>query len=204
MRTQVQHFNVLSYWLTSCVNLPVPAPSLCTDSPPSRSDSLSLTAPHAAPILTESTTSTITTTLTLIKRPNAAEIHLICLPCMIFAVLVFSSSAFSSFCLWNGETSTSLWANHLHSNIPVPWANWRIITGSREQERFVNKMLLLMRPVSRCPRGKHATVQKINKSTVTSETGTSLIKCAKILHVCQVSVKHLIALFQQTFLWLFF
>lgn len=77
-----------------------------------------------------------TTTSTQTNRANAGET--MSWPCIVLDVLLLSSSAISSFCLWNGETAAWLRANDLHSNILVPWAKQRIITGPREQGRFVD------------------------------------------------------------------
>lgn len=134
----------------TCVNLPVSAglsaPSLCTGSPLSWCDSLSSTVPPSAPTLIKSRrSSTVITIMKLSKNRmsiKAVGMHHICLPCMVFAVLLFSSSATSSLSLWNGETSAWLRANHLQSHILLPWANRAIMNGCRKNANSVEEITL--------------------------------------------------------------
>lgn len=75
-------------------------------------------------------------------RIKVADIQQICLPCIVFAAFLFSSSAVSSFSLWNGEASAWPRANHSNSSILEPWANQGIMTGSRKHARFLDEILL--------------------------------------------------------------
>lgn len=155
--------HVLSYFqpLTACINLPVSALSLCTDSRPSGSGSLSLTAPHSAPTLTENIkTIILTDKFTDFCNEHKGSwdtsdrftLHRLCRP----PVLLLGYLELLSL----ERRNISLATNHSHSNILVPWANRRIMTGPRKHARFVDKMPLLTRPLSRCPRAKHITVKQ--------------------------------------------
>lgn len=155
--------HVLSYFqpLTACINLPVSALSLCTDSRPSGSGSLSLTAPHSAPTLTENIkTIILTDKFTDFCNEHKGSwdtsdrftLHRLCRP----PVLLLGYLELLSL----ERRNISLATNHSHSNILVPWANRRIMTGPRKHAKFVDKMPLLTRPLSRCPRAKHITVKQ--------------------------------------------